>query len=89
MSNINTFSFEKMNYIIKFYDKDENKFYVLAETENDAYDIAINYQIQIFIGYYMYNGIPCNSKIVNIFKNKLLEIECKIKCVGPEMSILG
>ncbi|AEQ33418.1 hypothetical protein CE11_00098 [Megavirus courdo11] len=76
------------NYIVKIYDLNVKKFYIVAESESDAYERAIMYQIHVIIGHHMHHGLKCHRYDLAIYENNLRKLQYKIKYNGAVMPIM-
>ncbi|ANB50240.1 hypothetical protein [Powai lake megavirus] len=88
MASYNSTLPESNNYIVKIYDSKVKKFYIVAESDYDAYERAIMYQIHVIIGHYIHHGLKCHRYDLAIYENNFRKLQYKIKCNGPVMPII-
>ncbi|AQN68704.1 hypothetical protein [Saudi moumouvirus] len=79
-----SFSFEKECYIVTFHGNEDLVYYVGADSEENALEEAVKYEIEVFIGQLIFAGKPCYTDILMLFEKKLRSLPYTIKYSGPQ-----
>ncbi|AVL95196.1 hypothetical protein ma809 [Moumouvirus australiensis] len=78
-----SFSFEKECYTVTFHEGEDQVYYVRANSEDTALQKAYKYVLEVFIGRYIFYGVPLQREDVAIYLAKLKELPYTVKYSGP------